>query len=91
MSNRLKEWTGRPWLVTVSREAGGRTLAEMENEKRESAFLDARGDPAVAAILSRFPGARIIDVRIPDDAPEIADLPPDPGAGDDERDEDHES
>jgi DNA polymerase-3 subunit gamma/tau len=44
----------------------------------------------VAAILSRFPGARIIDVRIPDDAPEMAedDTPtdplPDPGIGDED-------
>src|SRR5690606_21668347 len=31
LSNRLKEWTGRPWMVTVSREAGGATLSEIED------------------------------------------------------------
>ena len=51
------------------REEGGQTLAEMESTKRENAFLDAKSDPTVAAILARFPGAKIIDVRIPD-APE---------------------
>ena len=41
----------------------------------------------IAAILARFPGAKIIDVRIPD-APEAetaeADLPVEPPADDDE-------
>ena len=66
---KLKAWTGRNWMVSLSREEGGQTLAELEASKRETAMLDARNDPAVAAMLARFPGARIIDVRIPD-APE---------------------
>jgi DNA polymerase-3 subunit gamma/tau len=76
---KLKAWTGRNWLVSLSREEGGQTLAEQETSKRENAFQDARSDPAVAAILARFPGAKVIDVRIPDapDIPDIdADLPP---------------
>lgn len=91
LSNRLKDWTGRPWMVTTSREQGGPTLSEMEESRRNTAFLDARNDPTVAAILSQFPGARITDVQIPD-AAEIADtdLPPeitvDPGIGDDDDD-----
>jgi len=76
---KLKAWTGRSWMVSLSREEGGPTLAEVEASKRETALLDARNDPAVAAILNRFPGARIIDVRIPD-APEVdaAEAPPAP-------------
>ena len=91
LTSRLLEWTGRRWVVSVSREEGGATLAELEAAKRETALLDARSDPAVAAILSRFPGAKIIDVRIPD-APEVeettepADMLPDPGIGDDDDD-----
>src|SRR5690606_2407170 len=90
LSNRLKEWTGRPWMVTVSREEGGATLAEIDDERRETAMMDARNDPAVAAILARFPGAKIVNVTIPnaadveDDAP--ADLMPDPGIDDDDDD-----
>ena len=89
LSARLEKWTGRRWMVSVSREEGGQTLAETESAKRDSAIMDARNDPAVAAILSRFPGAKIIDVRIPN-APEAeagdADLSPEPAADDDETD-----
>ncbi len=84
---KLKAWTGRNWMVSVSRETGGPTLSEAEASRRETAFMDAKSDPAVAAILARFPGARVIDVRIPD-APEVdADAPaaaPDPVAEDDD-------
>src|SRR5690606_13384129 len=89
LKGRLETWTGRRWMVSVSREEGGQTLAELESAKRDSAFMDARNDPAVAAILARFPGARIIDVRIPD-APDAeagdADLPPEPATDDDDND-----
>ena len=90
LSNRLKEWTGRPWMVTVSREAGGATLAEIEAERREHAMMDARNDPAVAAIMARFPGAKIVNVTIPnageddEEAEATADPMPDPGVDDDD-------
>ncbi|WP_027142072.1 DNA polymerase III subunit gamma/tau [Mesorhizobium sp. WSM3626] len=87
LTTKLRAWTGRSWLVSLSKEDGGQTLAEMESTKRENAFLDARNDPTVAAILARFPGAKIIDVRIPDtpdaDATE-AEMPVEPPADDDE-------
>ncbi|MBZ9725244.1 DNA polymerase III subunit gamma/tau [Mesorhizobium sp. CO1-1-11] len=87
LTTKLRAWTGRHWLVSLSKEEGGQTLAEMESTKRENAFLDARNDPTVASILARFPGAKIIDVRIPDtpdaDASE-AEMPVEPPADDDE-------
>ena len=96
MSAKLKQWTGRNWLAVPSREEGGATLAEEETNRRETAFLDARSDPAVAAILQKFPGARVIDVRIPDNVAAEADIDldtiaPEPGIDpldDDLRDED---
>ena len=84
---KLKAWTGRNWMVSLSREEGGATLAELEASKRETAILDAKSDPAVASILARFPGARVIDVRIPNapDADSPDDGPaPDPAAEDDD-------
>jgi len=87
LTTKLRAWTGRSWLVSLSKEEGGQTLAEMESTKRENAFLDAKSDPTVAAFLARFPGAKIIDVRIPD-APEAdtaeAEVPVEPPADDDE-------
>lgn len=61
---KLGDWTGAKWTVALSREEGEPTLAERETAKRDALVSDARQDPDIAAILSRFPGARITDVRI---------------------------
>ncbi|SFJ00873.1 DNA polymerase III subunit gamma/tau [Aerobium aerolatum] len=91
LNTRMQTWTGRRWVISVSREEGGSTIAEVEAVKRENAMMDARADPAVAAILARFPGSKIIDIRIPDavaveDADELTDMLADPGIGDDDDD-----
>jgi DNA polymerase-3 subunit gamma/tau len=64
LSTKLKEWTGINWLVILSREPGKLTLVEEEAQQREKNFDDARADPDVAAILSRFPGARVVNVVV---------------------------
>jgi DNA polymerase III subunit gamma/tau len=61
---KLSEWTGVNWWVTLSNEAGAPTLVEVEKTTREARLVDARQDPDVAAILARFPGAKVTDVRI---------------------------
>jgi DNA polymerase III subunit gamma/tau len=91
LSRKLDAWTGRRWVVSLSREAGEPTLAEIEEAKHQSRLVDARSDPTVAAILSRFPGARIVNVSIPDTAEtDAADAPEplaDPGIDDDSDDD----
>lgn len=91
LSARLKAWTGRNWMVSLSREEGEPTLAEVDAARRETAIVDARSDPAVAAILAKFPGARIIDVRIPQQAEapaaEAEVAPPPDAVGDDDDDQ----
>ena len=66
---KLKEWTGIHWIVSLSRDEGEPTLVEAEANAQKQRVADARQDPDVAAILSQFPGAKIIDVRVR--APEI--------------------
>jgi len=73
LSTRLKEWTGRPWLVTVSREAVATpTLKEAREAEERSIRDEALEDPMVKAVMETFPGARLVDVRTraADDAPE---------------------
>ena len=58
------------WMVILSREPGQPTLIEAETQAQEKRVSDARQDPDVAAILARFPGAKITDVRIKGPEPE---------------------
>lgn len=71
LQGKLSEWTGKRWLVALSREDGEPTLAEQAKSARDAMMTGVRADPLVAAALARFPGASIVDVRtqIPDDAP----------------------
>jgi DNA polymerase-3 subunit gamma/tau len=64
LQKKLGEWTGMRWMVVVSREAGGATVAETRETALNRLVTDARADPLVAAVLKRFPGAQIVDVRV---------------------------
>jgi DNA polymerase-3 subunit gamma/tau len=64
ISKRLLEWTGQRWMVSVSADTGSATLDDIDNQRRTGLFNDARADPDVAAIFAKFPGAKIIDVKI---------------------------
>lgn len=71
---KLKQWTGRRWVIAISREEGGRTLEEIDAAHRAELVSDATQDPDVAAIMAQYPGARIRDVRIRAD--DLDDLQP---------------
>ncbi|MEM1376004.1 MAG: DNA polymerase III subunit gamma/tau [Pseudomonadota bacterium] len=64
LSKKLQDWTGARWIVSTAREGGGETLEEQDQAKRTALFTDAENDPVVAEILSKFPGAKVIDVRL---------------------------
>ncbi len=70
LQKKLEDWTGIRWMVILSREPGQPTLVEAEAATKERQFNDARQDPDVAAIIARFPGAKIADVRIKGPEPE---------------------
>jgi DNA polymerase-3 subunit gamma/tau len=65
LSRRLKEWTGQTWMVAVVNAEGGATLREQAEAAKDRRESDAASHPAVKAVLERFPGARIVDVRDP--------------------------
>ncbi len=73
LSRKLSEWAGQRFMVSVVPDAKALTIAETENAKRDGIMADAKADPDVAAILARFPGAKIINVRI-ETAPGAADM-----------------
>jgi DNA polymerase-3 subunit gamma/tau len=74
LSRKLKMWTGRQWLVSVSNEAGAPTLKSQADARQAELETGVRADPLVKAVLERWPGSEITSVRGPKDAP--AELPP---------------
>jgi DNA polymerase-3 subunit gamma/tau len=81
LSGKLTEWTGKRWFVALSDQKGGPTIAETLAAQKIALVQDVRSDPLVAAVLARFPGAEIVDVRPPKplaDEDEIEDLHSEP-------------
>jgi DNA polymerase-3 subunit gamma/tau len=77
LSKKLHAWTGRRWMVVVSAEPGAPSLRSQADERKTQLKSDARSDPLVQAVLTRFPGAEIVAVRPPAGAPGSADDVPD--------------
>ena len=57
------DWTGRRWMVAVSAEAGAPSVRAQAEMRKAVMKDDVRGDPLVQAVLARFPGAEIVEVR----------------------------
>jgi DNA polymerase III subunit gamma/tau len=88
LSKKLADWTGRRWMVVVSAEEGQPSLHAQAQTRKAELKDGVRADPLVQAVLTRFPGAEIVDVRAAADAggaPE--ELPLSSDDGDDAVDE----
>ena len=68
LSKKLADWTGRRWMVIVSAEPGAPSLYAQAQTRKSELKDGVRTDPLVQAVLARFPGAEIVDVRPPADA-----------------------
>jgi DNA polymerase-3 subunit gamma/tau len=77
LAQRLKEWTGIRWVVSVAREGGAPTIAEARKNAHAAKLDSVMQEPMVRAVLDRFPGAEVIAVRDPvqDDMPDSSDEP----------------
>jgi DNA polymerase-3 subunit gamma/tau len=63
LSRKLSQWTGRRWMVVVSAEPGEPTVHAQSEARHLELKTGMRADPLVQAVLTRFPGAEIVDVR----------------------------
>ena len=71
IARKLEAFTGLRWMVMVAKDGGDKPVSRQRQEAKDNLFLTAREHPDVQAVLKRFPGAEIIDVKVPDDS-----LPP---------------
>jgi DNA polymerase-3 subunit gamma/tau len=63
LKQKLKDWTGMPWSVSIAREGGEPTLAEQKKNAKAARLEVVMQQPLVRAVLDRFPGAEIVAVR----------------------------
>jgi DNA polymerase III subunit gamma/tau len=63
LKQKLKDWTGIPWSVSVAREGGEPTISEQKKSAKAARLEIVMQQPLVRAVLDRFPGAEIVAVR----------------------------
>ena len=73
LQRKLTAWTGKRWVVVVSREQGAPTVRDQADARQAEVERDVQSDPLVQAVLNRFPGAKVIAVT--QSAPEAGELP----------------
>jgi len=69
LGQRLGEWTGRRWIVSISGEAGEASLEQQAAAAADAVRAEAERHPLVQAALSLFPGSAIEAVRALEIAP----------------------
>ena len=72
LAQKLKDWTGQRWVVTVAGEGGAPTLAEAKRNAEAARLESVMAEPMVRAVLDRFPGAEVVRVIEKDAGPELA-------------------
>lgn len=65
LAERLRQWTGERWLVSISKAEGAPTVREQTISRRDKLMDEVAQDPLVKAALETFPGATIRNVREP--------------------------
>jgi DNA polymerase-3 subunit gamma/tau len=78
LARKFSQWTNRRWMVVVSAEQGEATVKSQNETRQAELKTGVRADPLVQAVLARFPGAEIVDVR----KGEMPLVPPPDDAGD---------
>jgi DNA polymerase-3 subunit gamma/tau len=63
LARKFSEWTRRQWMVVVSAEEGQPTVKSQNEARRAELKSGVGSNPLVQAVLARFPGAEIVDVR----------------------------
>jgi DNA polymerase-3 subunit gamma/tau len=63
LREKLNRWTGRSWIVVLSKAAGETPVGEVNRARKAAELAELRAHPAVAAVLEAFPGAEISEIR----------------------------
>jgi DNA polymerase-3 subunit gamma/tau len=63
LAQRLRDWTGERWIVTLASEGGAPTIVESRVAADRAKKDAVSHEPFVRAVLDAFPGAEIIAVR----------------------------
>jgi DNA polymerase-3 subunit gamma/tau len=62
LSNKLSQWTGERWMVSLSREQGQPTIGQARKADKDSERTNVLAHPVVAEVMRVFPDASIVSI-----------------------------
>ncbi|HRO32137.1 MAG TPA: DNA polymerase III subunit gamma/tau [Brevundimonas sp.] len=84
LAGRLKDWTGKTWLIAANGQGGGETLIEQERRGRAQERAEVAEDPFVRAVLDAFPGAKVGEIKTLAKTVELPVIPDEADPADDD-------
>ena len=63
LSQKLNEWTGKRWIISLSKEEGQTTVFEKKNKLKSELLEEMKQSEEYRKILEVFPDAELIDVK----------------------------
>jgi DNA polymerase-3 subunit gamma/tau len=63
LREKLNAWTGRKWMIALSKSPGAKSIGEAGRERSAAALEAAMRDPLLQDMLKHFPDAEIVGVQ----------------------------
>ena len=67
LSLKLYDWTGKRWIITISKEVGQLSKKNKKNLEKSNLIKVVKEEDAYKKILETFPDAELIDVKMEED------------------------
>jgi DNA polymerase-3 subunit gamma/tau len=63
LSQKLNDWTGKRWIITLSKEEGQTTIYEIKSKLKEELLNEMKKSEVYKKIMEAFPDAELVDVQ----------------------------
>lgn len=63
LSQKLNDWTGKRWIITLSKEEGQTSIYEIKNKLKEDLFKEIKESEVYRKIMKTFPDAELITIE----------------------------
>jgi DNA polymerase III subunit gamma/tau len=63
ISNKLNEWTGKRWIISLSKDEGETTIYEKKNQQKTELLEQMKQSEIYKKIMATFPDIELVDVK----------------------------
>ncbi|MEK9717172.1 MAG: DNA polymerase III subunit gamma/tau, partial [Pelagibacteraceae bacterium] len=63
LTSKLLEWTGKRWIITLSKDTGSETIYDKKTQLKNKLFEEAKKSEVYKKMLEAFPDAELVEIR----------------------------